>query len=55
MKVTLDKIASTTRNAKIPKEVLLSSDIPAKEGTVLAVRVRGTKTTYNTSKTATGG
>jgi hypothetical protein len=48
MKVTLDKIASTTRNAKIPKEVLLSSDIPAKEGTVLAVRVRGTKTTYNT-------
>lgn len=47
MKVTLDKIASTTRNAKLPREVLLSEDIPAKEGMVLAVRVKGTKTVYN--------
>ena len=48
MKVTLDKIASTTRNAKIPREVLLSDDIQAKEGMVLAVRVHGKKTVYNT-------
>ncbi len=48
MKVTLDKIASTTRNAKIPREVLLSDQIEAKEGMVLAVRVHGTKTVYNT-------
>jgi len=48
MKVTLDKIASTTRNARIPREVLLSDDIQAKEGMVLAVRVHGTKTVYNT-------
>ena len=48
MKVTLDKIASVTRNAHIPREVLLSSDIQAKEGMVLAVRVHGTKTVYNT-------
>jgi len=47
MKVTLDKIASTTRNARIPREVLLSPDIQAKEGMVLAVRVHGTKTVYN--------
>ena len=47
VKVTLDKIASTTRNARIPREVLLSEDIPAKEGIVLAVRVHGTKTVYN--------
>lgn len=47
MKVTLDKIASTTRNARIPREVLLSDDIQAKEGMVLAVRVHGTKTVYN--------
>jgi hypothetical protein len=48
MKVTLDKIASTTRNARLPKEVLLSPDIQAKEGMVLAVRVHGRKTVYNT-------
>ncbi|MCR4294531.1 MAG: hypothetical protein NUW21_03280 [Elusimicrobia bacterium] len=48
MKVTLDKIASTTRNARIPREVLLSDDIQAEEGMVLAVRVHGKKTVYNT-------
>jgi hypothetical protein len=48
MKVALDKIASTTRNAKIPREVLLSDKIEAQEGRVLAVRVHGTKTVYNT-------
>ncbi len=48
MKVTLDKIASTTRNARIPREVLLSENITAEEGMVLAVRVHGTKTVYNT-------
>lgn len=48
MKVTLDKIASATRNAKIPREVLLSKDVPAQEGAVLAVRIHGMKTVYNT-------
>ena len=48
MKVTLDKIASATKNAKIAREVLVSDDIPAKEGMVLAVRVHGQKTVYNT-------
>ena len=48
MKVTLDKIASSTRNARVPREVLLSSEVPAKDGTVVAVRVHGQKTTYNT-------
>ena len=48
MKVALDKIASTTRNARLPREVLLSEDIQAKEGMVLAVRVHGRKTVYNT-------
>jgi hypothetical protein len=47
VKVTLDKIASATKNARIPREVLLSEEIPAKEGMVLAVRVHGTKTVYN--------
>jgi hypothetical protein len=48
MKVTLDKIASATKNAALPREVLLSSEIPPQEGMVVAVRVHGQKTTYNT-------
>ncbi len=47
MKVTLDKIASVTRNARIPREVLMTDAIPAQEGMVLAVRIHGTKTVYN--------
>lgn len=48
MRIVLDKIASSTRNARVPREVVLSETVPAAEGTVLAVRVRGTKTVYNT-------
>ncbi len=47
MKVVLDKVASATRNARVPREVLLSDEIIAREGMVLAARVRGQKTTYN--------
>jgi len=48
MRVTFDKIASTTRNAKVPREAILSTTVPAREGSVVAVRVRGTKNVYNT-------
>ncbi len=48
MKVTLDKIASATQNARVPREVHLSEQIKAEEGMVVAARVHGTKTTYNT-------
>lgn len=47
MKVTLDKIASVTRNARVPREVLLDERVPAREGMVLAVRIHGQKTVYN--------
>lgn len=47
MKVVFDKIASTTKNAKVSREALLSAEIPAQEGVVVAVRVIGTKSTYN--------
>jgi hypothetical protein len=47
VKVTLDKIASVTRNARVPREVLLGDDIRAQEGMVLAVRIHGTKSVYN--------
>ncbi|MFA6093156.1 MAG: hypothetical protein WCU88_08205 [Elusimicrobiota bacterium] len=48
MKIVFDKIASATRNARVPREALLTKDILAEEGRVLAVRVRGTKSVYNT-------
>lgn len=48
MKVLLDKIASTTRNARISREAILSDEVHAEEGIVVAVRVHGTKTVYNT-------
>lgn len=48
MKVVFDKIASATKNARIPREALLADAIPAQEGQVVAVRIRGTKSVYNT-------
>lgn len=48
MKVALDKIASATRNAHITHEVLLSTEIVPEEGRILAVRIHGQKTVYNT-------
>lgn len=48
MKVTFDKVASATKNCKIGKEALLSPEVKAEEGVVLAVRVRGRKSVYNT-------
>ncbi|MEE8424669.1 MAG: hypothetical protein V3S11_02510, partial [Elusimicrobiota bacterium] len=47
MRIKLDKIASSTQNANVPQEAILSREIPAVEGTVVAVRVHGTKTVYN--------
>jgi hypothetical protein len=45
--VLLDKIASVTRNCQLKREVRVSEEIPCEEGVVVAVRVRGDKTTYN--------
>lgn len=47
MRVRLDKIASSTANAKLPRRVIVGADIPATSGTVLAVRVLDEKHTYN--------
>ena len=38
MKITLDKIASSTARLALPREVEISPHIEAKEGNVLAVR-----------------
>lgn len=48
MKVFFDKIASATRNARVQRESILTREVAAEEGRVIAVRVRGTKSVYNT-------
>ena len=47
MRVRLDKIASSTRNAKLHRDVVVGSPIPAVAGTIVAARVLDNKTTYN--------
>ncbi len=47
MKVRLNKIASATRNCRLPREVTLSDTIIAEEGSVVAVRALDRKQVYN--------
>ncbi|MDP2306123.1 MAG: hypothetical protein Q8P18_08845 [Pseudomonadota bacterium] len=47
MKVLLNKIASGTRNARLPREVTLSDTIVAEEGSVICVRALDRKNVYN--------
>ncbi len=47
MKVLLNKIASGTRNCKLAREVTLSPNVVAEEGSVLAVRALDRKAVYN--------
>lgn len=47
MRVRLDKIASSTRNVELHKDVVVGEPIPARAGTVLAVRILDNKTSYN--------
>jgi hypothetical protein len=47
VKVLLNKIASATRNCRLAREVTLSPQIVAEEGSVLAIRALDRKSTYN--------
>ncbi len=47
VRVQLDKIASSTRNVGLHRQVVVGGDIPAKAGTVLAVRLLDEKSVYN--------
>jgi hypothetical protein len=53
-RVRLDRIASSTRNAGLTPEVIVGDRIVAAEGYVLAVRILGDKSTYNTIEDVTG-
>ena len=47
MRIRLDKIASSTRNVGLFRDVTLGTSIPAQSGVVIAVRVLDDKSTYN--------
>lgn len=53
-RVRLDRIASSTKNAQLSHNVLVSDQIIAAEGYVLAVRILDDKTAYNTVEDLTG-
>lgn len=53
-RVRLDRIASSTRNAQLGTEVFVGDGIVAQEGYVLAVRIQGEKSSYNTVEDLAG-
>ncbi|RJO65852.1 MAG: hypothetical protein C4523_15065 [Myxococcales bacterium] len=46
--IRLDRIASVTRSAKLPREVMVGDEIVSEEGSLLAVRILNNKYSYNT-------
>ncbi|HEU5218695.1 MAG TPA: hypothetical protein VFU23_08545 [Gemmatimonadales bacterium] len=53
-RLRLDRIASSTRNARLATDVIVGNDIVAREGYVLAVRILEDKSTYNTVEDLSG-
>jgi hypothetical protein len=54
MRIRLDKIASSTRNVGLFRDVTLGTQIPAEAGVVIAVRVLDDKSTYSHVEDAHG-
>src|SRR5512147_2544681 len=53
-RIRLDRISSSTKNAALPREVIVGDAIVAEEGYVLAVRILEDKSTYNTVEDTSG-
>lgn len=53
-RLRLDRIASSTKNARLSHEVLVGPDIIARDGYVLAVRIMADKAVYNQVEDPTG-
>ena len=53
-RIRLDRIASSTRNARLSPDVIVGDDIVAREGYVVAVRILDDKSTYNTVEDLSG-
>ncbi|MFT4625869.1 MAG: hypothetical protein ACI8PZ_004540 [Myxococcota bacterium] len=54
MRLMLDKVASSTRNAAIGRHVVVGLHVPARVGQVIAVRVLDSKDKYNQLETPEG-
>ena len=52
--LVLDKIASVTSNCRLAREVRVGTDLPCREGDVVAVRVLTRKATYDQLELTTG-
>ena len=53
-RVRLDRIASSTKNARLAPDVILGDDIMAEEGRIVAVRILTDKSSYNTVEDPSG-
>jgi len=53
-RLRLDRIASSTKNARLAPDVIVGEAITAREGFVLAVRILEDKSTYNTVEDLSG-
>ena len=53
-RLRLDRIASSTKNARLAPDVIVGEAITAREGYVLAVRILEDKSTYNTVEDLSG-
>jgi len=53
-RIRLDRISSSTKNAALPREVIVGDEITPEEGYVLAVRILADKASYNTIEDPTG-
>jgi hypothetical protein len=53
-RVRLDRIASSTKNARLSADVILGDEIVAEEGRILAVRILTDKSSYNTVEDPSG-
>jgi hypothetical protein len=53
-RLRLDRISSSTKNAKLTRDVIIGHEITAREGYVLAVRVLADKPSYNTVEDLSG-
>ncbi len=53
-RVRLDRIASSTKNARLTPDVILGDEIVAEEGRIIAVRILTDKSSYNTVEDPSG-
>lgn len=54
IKITVDKIASATKNVPLRREIRISPEITAQEGYIVCGRIHGEKSSYNTLENCDG-